>query len=202
MRKNMKSKLGIILAGLLVFTQAAMAASSQSLTVSASIPTSTSMAMSLATLDQVTSKVVASTPTGNKMAFGALTYDTTNHIYVPSTYYAMSLSGKTNVTYTEGSNPNGTTNGLGFKATATFVTVNAKTNVETVSSLGKKRLIDLKGTVGELTNIPSGSYEKVYVGIWTGSKTAPADPANGQPFTTLDKPGNYTGTLTFTTVAS
>ena len=109
-----------------------------------------------------------------------------------------------NVTYSEGTNPNNpgtSTNGLGVKTTATFVTVNPSNNAETISSLGKKRLIDLTGTAGQLTNIPRGQFEKVYVGIWTGSTTAPADPSNGAPFTNADVAGTYTGTLTFTAVS-
>jgi hypothetical protein len=91
---------------------------------------------------------------------------------------------------------------LGTKTTATFVTeaLSGTSTVETLSSLGKKRLIDLTGTAGQLSTIPSGSWERVYVGIWTGSTTAPADPSNGKPFTNTDVGGTYTGSLTFTAV--
>jgi hypothetical protein len=128
-------------------------------------------------------------------------------IYLPANYYAVSVgttggagTPTVDVTYTEGSNPNGSTNGLGYKTTATFVTANPTTNAETISSLGKQRLIDLTGNAGYLATIPTGQYEKVYVGVWTGSTTAPADPSNGQPFSNADAAGTYTGTLTFTAV--
>jgi hypothetical protein len=87
---------------------------------------------------------------------------------------------------------------LGTKTTATFLTVNSSTGAQTVSSLGKKRLIDLTGSTGAMGTPPSGSYEQVDVGVWTGSTTAPADPSNGQPFSNTDVAGTYTGTLTFT----
>lgn len=185
-----------------------MAQTVQTLTVSASIPTPTSLQLTVTPINATTGVPGTPSTTATTIPFGTLTYSTSLGIYLPTNYYSVALG--TNgagvpivaVTYTEGSNPNNNAaNGLGTKSTATFVTANSSTGVETVSSLGKKRLIDLTGTAGELSTIPSGSYEKVYVGIWTGSTTAPADPSNGKPFTTTDTGGTYTGTLTFTAVS-
>ena len=201
----MKKVLGFILGGLFLFGQSAMA---QVLTVSASVPSATGLQLTVTPINATSGVLGTSSTTATTIPFGVLTFNTTNNIYLPVNYYSV-LVGTTggsgtpivNVTYTEGTNPNnpGTnTNGLGTKATATFVTVAGST--ETVSSLGKKRLIDLTGTAGELSTIPTGSAEKVYVGIWTGSTVAPADPTNGTPFSNTDIGGTYTGTLTFTVV--
>jgi len=204
----MKTKLSLILVigGLLLFGQTARAVT---LTVSAAIPAATGLLLTVTPINGTTH--VAGTPstTATTIPFGTLTFNATNGIYLPVNYYSVAIG--TNggagtpivaVTYTEGTNPNGTSNGLGVKSTATFVTADPKTNNETVSSLGKKRLIDLTGTAGELSSIPAGQYEKLYVGIWTGDPAAtPPDPSNGQPFTNADKPGTYTGTLTFTAVS-
>ena len=179
------------------------------LTVSASVPLATGLQLTVTPINAVSGVLGVSSTTATTIPFGTLIFNPTNHIYLPVDYYSV-LIGTTggagtpivNVTYTEGTNPNnpGTSiNGLGTKAVATFVTVAGAT--ETVSSLGKKRLIDLTGTVGELSTIPVGSAEKIYVGIWTGSTTAPADPFNGTPFSNTDIGGTYTGTLTFTVVS-
>jgi len=205
----MKTKLSFILGGMLLISQVPAAhAVAQTLTVSAAIPAATGLLLTVTPINGTTG--VAGTPstTATTIPFGTLTYNATSGIYLPVNYYSVAIgtSGGAGtpivaVTYTEGTNPNGASNGLGVKTVATFVTANPVSNVETVSSLGKKRLIDLTGTAGELSTIPTGQYEKVYVGVWTGNPSAtPLDPTNGQPFTNGDAPGTYTGTLTFTAV--
>ena len=214
----MKTKLSlIIIGGLLLFAQSAMAAD-PTLTVSASIPAASALQLTVTTYNAV-SKAVVGTPStsATTIPFGQLTLTTTgNNIYAPTNYYAVSIgtiggagTPIVNVTYAEGTGaacPNiaaglsATLGCLGTKTTATFVTANPTTNVEVVSSLGKKRLIDLTGTAGQLSTIPTGQYEKIYLGVWGGDTTAPADPTNGQPFTNGDAPGTYQGILTFTAV--
>ena len=204
----MKRILSFILGGLFLFNHAGMA---QTLTVSAAVPSATGLQLTVTPINASTN--VAGTPstTATTIPFGTLTFNALNGIYLPVNYYSVAIGTSggagtpiVNVTYTEGANPNSpgtSTNGLGTKSTATFVTANPSTHAETISSLGKKRLVDLTGSAGELTSIPAGQYEKIYVGIWTGSTTAPADPVNGQPFTNADVGGTYTGTLTFTAVS-
>jgi len=46
----------------------------------------------------------------------------------------------------------------------------------------------------------AGGFARVYLGVWTGATTTPADPATGKPFTTTDKAGSYTGSLAITAV--
>jgi hypothetical protein len=202
----MKTTLSLILGGLLMFGQSAMA---QTLTVSATVPPATGLQLTVTPINATSGVAGTSSTTATTIPFGTLTYNASLGIYLPTNYYSVVI-GTTggagtpivSVTYADTANPNNpsslATNGLGTKATATFVTVAGTT--ETVSSLGKKRLVDLTGTAGQLSTIPTGSYEKVYVGVWTGSTTAPADPTNGQPFSNTDVGGTYSGNLTFTAV--
>jgi len=214
----MKTKLSLILGGLLLLSQAAMAQTAPTITVSATVPSAQGLQLTVTPVNATSN--VAGTPVvgGASADFGSLTFNSTLGIYTATNYYTVAI-GTTggagtpvvNVTYAEGSGtacPNiaaglsSTLGCLGTKATATFATVPSTGIPVVASSLGKKRLIDLTGTAGELAaaNIPAGSYELVYLGIWTGSQTSPADPSNGKPFTNLDAGGTYQGTLTFTAV--
>ena len=204
----MKTRLSLILGGLFLLGQAGTGWASTAFTVSATVPTANGINL---VVDQVnaTGTPVFSPVTGTALSFdqaGGMIFNSTNNIYLPSVYYALNISAAgggglpdTTVTYTEGTNPNSgsaTQGGLGQKTTATFA--QELGSVETITALGKKRLMDLTGTVGHepYTALSSGSYLRIYVGVWTGSTTAPADPSNGQPFSNTDAPGQYTGTLT------
>jgi hypothetical protein len=146
------------------------------------------------------------------LSFDPMTFNTTSNIYVPDHYFAVNFgvtggSGSPDVTFTynEGTNPNsGRANqaGLGTKSTATFAKEVTNTNGSTTETLmtdhgPKKRLIDLGGehVTGADT---AGGFLRVYLGVWTGSTAAPADPSNGQPFSNADAPGQYTGSLVAT----
>ncbi len=204
----MKNKLSLILAGLLLcISQSAMAQTVDSLTVSATIPNASGLQLTVTPVNASSGTAGTSSTSATTIPFGTLVFNTANNIYEPTNYYTVGIgttggagTPTVSVTYTEGTNPNNpgtSTNGLGTKATATFITV-ASNGAQTVSSLGKKRLIDLTGTAGAMGTPPAGSSEQVDVGIWTGSTTAPADPSNGTPFSNTDVAGTYTGTLTFT----
>ena len=203
----MKTKLSFILASMLVFNQAAMAqlAAPQTFTVKAQVPLSSSVGITVNSVNS-TGTAIFTPVSGTTLDFGTLTFNSTNQIYQPNHYFSIDvapISGAgapdTTITYTEGTNPNGTTNGLGMKTTATFdkeVYVNSTTNTETLLSEGKKRLIDLAtpGLHVPYTEV-SGGWLRVYVGVWVGSTASPADPSNGQPFSNADQAGTYTGTL-------
>lgn len=179
--------------------------------VSATVPSATGISM---VVDSVNA---TGTPTftpisGTALSFDPMTFNTTSNIYVPGVYYAINISASggggepdTTVTYAEGTNPNGssaTQFGFGTKSTVTFAQELGST--ETITALGKKRMIDLVGSVGHepYTALAAGSYLRLYVGIWTGSTVSPVDPSNGQPFTNSDAPGTYTGTMTVTAVVN
>ena len=161
----MKTKLSLIAAALFLSLQASTGWAATTLTVSATVPAATGLSLTVTPVNATTNVFGTSSTTATTITFGPLTFSTTLGIYLPTNYYAIDL-GTTGgagtpvvaVTYVEGTNPNGVaTNGLGTKTTATFVTeaVSGTTTVETLSSLGKKRLIDLTGTAGELATIPS-----------------------------------------------
>jgi hypothetical protein len=209
----MNIKTSIVLGGLFVLLQsAAVWASTTTFTVSATVPTATGVSIGVDSVNATTNVFTALAAGTTALSFDPMTLNTTSNIYVPNVYYALNFgvtggAGTPDVTvvYTEGANPNGTTNGLGYKATATFAkeVVTGTSTTETITALGKKRLIDLTGTVGHeaYTNI-TGGYLRIYLGIWTGSTTAPADPTNGQPFTAGDAPGLYSGSLLVTSVVN
>jgi len=209
----MKTKLSILLGGMLLISQSAMAqlTSPQTFTVSAAVPLSTSVGITVNSVNSSGSPVF--TPvSGTALSFGTLTFTTTNNIniYLPNHYFTLDIAATngagapdTSVTYTEGLNPNGATNGLGFKSVATFAkeVFTSSSTPPTESFLTvhgpKKRLIDLSGEHVAFTEV-AGGWLRIYVGIWTGSTAAPADPSNGQPFSNSDAPGTYTGALLVT----
>lgn len=210
----MKIKLSLLLGGALLFCQAVSAlAASTTFTVSATVPTATGVSISVSQVNATTNAFTTLAAGTTALSFDPMTFNTTNGIYLPNHYYALDfgVSGgagnpDVTVTYNEGSNPNGSTNGLGYKSTATFAKEVVGTGGATTESFltahgPKKRLIDLSGehvSYSELT----GAYLRIYLGVWTGSTTSPADPTNGQPFTTGDAPGTYTGSLVVTAVVN
>jgi hypothetical protein len=204
----MKTKLSLFLGGMFLLLQAGTVWAATAFTVSATVPTSTGINLVVDSVN-ATGTPVFTQVTGTNLSFdagGGMVFNTTNNIYLPSVYYAINVSTSggaglpdTTVTYAEGNNPNGSSTtqlGLGTKATATFD--QELGSAETLLPLGKKRLIDLTGSTGHVpyTSLASGSYLRIYLGVWTGSTTAPVDPSNGQPFSNADAPGQYTGTLT------
>jgi len=205
----MKNKLSLMLAGLfLLFQVAPVWAAPTTFTVSATVPSATGVSISVASVNSATN-VFTTLPAGTTaLSFDPMSYNSTNNIYVPSVYYAINFSvsggsGSPDVTvsYTEGSNPNGATNGLGYKSTATFAKETGTTETLLTAHGPKKRLIDLAGEHVAYTEL-ANSYLRVYVGVWTGTTVAPADPTNGQPFSNADASGLYTGSLIFTSVVN
>jgi len=204
----MKIKVTLFLGGLYLLCQAGTGFASTTFTMSATVPQATGISIIVDSVNS-TGAPIFTLVSGSALSFnsgGGMTYNAANNIFLPSVYYALNIQATggsglpdTTVTYSEGSNPNSgsaTFGGLGSKATATFA--QELGSVETITALGKKRLIDLTGNVGHepYTALAPGSYLRVYLGIWTGSSTSPADPSNGQPFSYGDAPGSFTGSLT------
>jgi len=209
----MRNKLGLVLGGLFLMVQAAPVwAAPTTFTVSATVPSATGIGVTVSSINSSTNAFTTEAAGTTALSFDPLTFNTTNNIYLPNHYFALDFavsggSGSPDVTvsYNEGSNPNGSTNGLGYKSTATFAkeVSNGTTNTETfLTAHGpKKRLIDLSGEHVAYTEV-TGGFLRIYLGVWTGSTTAPADPTNGQPFTTADGAGVYTGSLVVTAVVN
>ena len=209
----MKSKLSLMVAGLFLCSQVAMAQTVDNLTVSAAIPAAQGLQLTVTPVNATTGTAGTPVVGATTADFGQLSFNSALGIYLPTNYFTVAIGAtggagtpQVTVTYAEGTGsqcPNiaaglsSTLGCLGTKAVATFATV-PSSGVPVISSLGKKRLIDLTGTAGTLTSIPAGSYEEVFLGIWTGSTTSPADPTNCKPFSNSDASGTYQGVLTFT----
>jgi len=213
----MKTKLSLILGAAFLACQVVTgwAATTTTFTVSATIPTATGIGITVSSANSATNVFTTLASGTTALTFNPMTFNTTNNIYLPDHYFVLDFAptggaGTADVTvgYTEGTNPNGATNGLGFKTTATFakeVPAAGGTNTETLLTAHgpKKRLIDL--TTPEhvaFTEVQPG-FPRVYLGVWTGSTTGTApDPSNGQPFSNGDAPGTYTGSLIVTTTVN
>jgi hypothetical protein len=210
----MKTKMSIVLAGLFVMLQAGTVwASITTFTVSATVPTATGVSITVASVNSATNVFTTLASGTTALSFDPMTLNTTNNIYLPNKFYALNFgvsngagTPDVSVTYTEGANPNGATNGLGFKSTATFAKEVVSTTGATTETLltahgPKKRLIDLAAEHVTFTEL-AGGFLRIYLGVWTGSTVAPADPVNGKPFSNADAPGAYTGSLVVTAVVS
>lgn len=167
--------------------------------VSATIPAATGVTISAARVNSATNEF---TPvTGTNLSFDPMTFDATNGIYLPDHFFAIDVGGvggagapTVNVSYTEGLNPNGATNGLGSHAAATFVRVETASEVPLTAHGPKKLLKDITGE-SITTAEQSGGFLRIYAGIVTGDASTPS---GGAPFTNGDQPGAYNGTLVVT----
>lgn len=187
---------------------ASLAAATQfNFTVSATVPAATGVSVTVSSVNSSTNAFTTLPSGTTALSFDPMTFNTTNGIYLPNHYYALDFGAtggagtpSLSLTYTEGTNPNGTSDGLGTKTTATFakeVVGTGGSTTETILPEGKMRLIDLQGTTVPASQV-AGGFARVYLGVWTGSTTAPADPSNGKPFSNADAAGTYTGSLVIT----
>jgi len=205
----MKTKISIVVAGLfLLFQVAPVWAAPTTFTVSATVPLATGISINVSSVNSSTNAFTLQPSGTTALSFDPMTFNTTNNIYIPNHYFALDFgvtggggSPDVSVTYNEGTNPNGATNGLGFKATATFAKEVGTTETLLTAHGPKKRLIDLSSEHVAFTEL-TGAYLRIYVGAWTGSTVAPADPTNGQPFSNADAAGTYTGSLVVTAVVN
>ncbi len=199
-------KLSLIGAFLIGFPGVSMAVTgSQTFNVSAVVPAATGVSIVASSVNSTTN--VFTTVLGTSLSFDPMTFDTTNAIFVPNHYFAISVGpsgggGSTSVTvkYTEGNNPNnvvgGSTHGLGYKSTATFVKVVGTT--ETVLATHGKKLLNSLTTQESVTSAEVGAgYFRLYLGVET-DPTAAGEPAGAEVFSGADKAGSYAGSLLIT----
>ncbi|MBF0485667.1 MAG: hypothetical protein HQL16_04030 [Candidatus Omnitrophica bacterium] len=204
----MKRLLGLTLVGLflLALPGTVFAASlTKNFAVSATIPLTSSISINASSINSTTKAWTA--VTGTALSFDPMTFNTTNGIFLPDHFFAIDAasSGTTGaptvtMTYVEGTNPNGTGHGLGWKTSASFwkVTGSGTATTETGLTLGRKMLKDLAGTTVAPTDI-TGGWLRMYVGINTGDSTAvPPFTTDMEVFSNADKAGTYTGTLSVT----
>ncbi|MCA9409306.1 MAG: hypothetical protein H6755_06220 [Candidatus Omnitrophica bacterium] len=173
-------------------------------TVSATIPAATGISITPSQVDSQTNQFSA--VSGTNLSFDPMSLDTQNGIYLPDHFFALDIgatggagSPTVTVTYTEGANPNSPGNGLGTKATATFVKVEGTGSSEVQTGLTnhgpKKMLKNLSGEQVDGSEI-AGGFLRIYLGIVTGDPNATfPDPTGSEVFTNADAPGTYDGTL-------
>ncbi len=218
----MKARLSLFLVGLFFLSQTVWATTT-TFTVSATIhntPAVVSLAVSSITVSSVNTltNVFVGQPAGTTdLNFDPMVFDATNGIYVPNHYFAIDFgvigeSGSQDVTvsYTEGNNPNGSTNGLGYKTSATFAREVANSDGSTTETLliahgPKKRLIDV-GLENILNAEIAGGWLRVYLGVCSGGAGGGPQPFTNfdgcQPFSNADGAGRYTGLLLVTSVVN
>jgi len=170
----------------------AWAASSQTVTVNATVPTVTGG------LTVSVSKVTGDVWTAaSSISFGTLVWDTVNKIFLPASYYAVDVGVTDNsgtawtVTHTRASLANGTNN-LNNKVNVSF---NKQTS-STVSTELQKVSFANSNNVAYTKAQLAGGWLRIYYGIGTGEsgKDAPGVTPIG-----LDTPaGTYTGSITIT----
>jgi hypothetical protein len=202
----MKTKLSLMLSGLLLLAGLPAWATTTTFTVSATIPTATGIGITVSSVNSTTNAFTKLDDGTTALSFDTMTFNTTNNIYLPDHYFALDFAatggaGEPDLTftYTEGANPNGSSNGLGTKSSATFAkeVSNGTTTTET--------LIGSKQTLGSLSSfhLPftdfTGGFARAYIAICTGAST---DPTGCKPFSNADAPGAYNGSLAATAVVN
>ncbi|HPT39710.1 MAG TPA: hypothetical protein PL125_05900 [Candidatus Omnitrophota bacterium] len=184
---------GMIFAVVAFCATSAWAASSQTVTVSATVPTKTGG------LSVAISKVTGTVWTANQTAisFGTLIWDTTNKIFLPTSYYAVDIGVEDNsgtawtVTHTRASLASGTNN-INNKVNVSF---NKQTS-STVSTELQKVSFGNSNSIAYTKAQLAGGWLRIYYGIGTGEDGKDAD---GVTPIGLDTPaGTYTGSVTIT----
>ena len=203
--KNILSAL-LLLSAILLQTQLGWAVT-QTYTVSATVPTASSVNMTSSSINA--SNGTRTTVNGTALSFDPLTFNSANQVWLPDHFFSTDLAsvgggGGTDVTvnYTEGANPNNPSHGIGWKTTATFVKVSGTTETPLSAHGPKKMLKDLNAEHITSTELAGGSL-RIYTGIVTKDPTASIpDPSTSEVFTNADKPGAYDGSLVITATVS
>ena len=201
----------VIALGMILMVMPMQTANAVDFAVSAYIPKANAVTITATEVD------AASGDFGNTvtdMDFDPMTYDSAAGIWLPDHYFAVDVGvtsdgvGSTDVivTYSETTSdrPAGQIKGLGYKSTATFVTVTGSPGSQTETDLAghgpTKLLKDVSGENIFGTEL-GGGFFRMYVGLYPGGDGT-LDGDGGEPFTNSDKTGDYTGTLTVTAVVS
>ena len=170
----------------------AWAASSQTVTVNATVATITGG------LSVSVSKVTGTVWTAaSSISFGTLVWDTVNHIFLPNCYYAVDVGVTDNsgtpwtLTHTRASLANGTSN-LNNKVNVSF---NKQTSSTASTELRKVSFGNSNGVAYTKAQL-SGGWLRIYYGVGTGEPGADAPGVTPIGIDTLA--GTYTGSVTIT----
>ncbi|MDD5060071.1 MAG: hypothetical protein PHY35_02995 [Candidatus Omnitrophica bacterium] len=177
------------------FATNALAATSQSVNVSATVPTMTGG------LSVAISRVVNTvwTPNQTSISFGTLTWDPTNSIFLAPAYYAVDVGVTDNsgtawtVTHTRSSLARTGGGNLDNKVNVTFMKQTSSTVATQLQKVSYGNSNNVAYTKAQL----SGGWLRIYYGVGTGD---PADPdAPGVTPIGLDTAaGTYNGSITIT----
>jgi hypothetical protein len=164
-------------------------------TLSASVPTVSSISITAYSVDVATGN--ASLMTGTALGFSPLTFDPLNSVWVANHFFYVNVetaggvgTPATTLTFTQGLNPNGTGHGLGWKGAVTYTKVVAGVPTE-ITAHPKELFKDVSSDVVTAAQV-SGGYFRAYLGLNTGGLGMPT---GGEPFTSADVAGSYEGTL-------
>ncbi len=198
----MKRVIGIILGGVFLLTQAtagfAATTATKTFNLQATVPTANGINI------EAYKQVGTNEPTkvtGLDLDFETLTLDPEDSVFRAGHFFFVQVTPQgagditTTVSYTEAASnrPVGATRGLGSASIATFV--KAKSD-KTETQIGTKTaLTGLNKQINPAS--VTGGWLKVYIGLANGDETI----TGVTPFTTADKTGDYTGTITFSATA-
>lgn len=198
----MKRVIGIILGGVFLLTQAtvgfAATTATKTFNLQATVPTANGI--NIEAFKQVGTNDPVKV-TGLDLDFETLTLDPEDNVFRAGHFFFVQVTPQgagdvtTTVSYTEATNnrPTGATRGLGSAAIATFV--KAKDD-KTETQIGSKTA--LTGLNKQISPASvTGGWLKVYLGLANGDETI----TGVSPFTTADKTGDYSGTITFSATA-
>lgn len=143
--------------------------------------------------------------TGTTLNFGTLAYNSQFGIYRSDRDFRIQVAssngaGNPNVSvrYTGNSVPPGQIRpGLTHKSVITFNKVLG--NTETQLANHPRKILNALNESISANEFNPGEYLKMYLGITDGGT---GEPTGAQPFTNLDRPGTYSGTLIVTVVVS
>ncbi len=211
----MTKKLSFILTGVFMVCQIAVAQATN-FTVSASVPLSTGITMTVnkVTVGTTGGVTFVAQPAGTtNLPFGTLTLNTTTNTYADGApgatfYWAIDLTpsngsgvAQPTVGYTETTSlPAGQTQGLGSRAGIQFAKVTNST-IETAISGEHYTLAALGSGVTVPYTDAAGGFMRMDIGLCTGNTNTAngaVDPTGCLPFSPADLPATYSGTLSVT----
>jgi hypothetical protein len=167
-------------------------------TLSATVPTATSIAINAFKVNVDTG--IASPESGTSLGFDPLTLDPVNNIYTSDYFFYVNVQASggagiptTTLTFTQGANPNNPLggHGLGWKGALTYTKVDGTGVATDLTAHPKELFKDVSGDVVLPAEVGTGYYFRAYLGLNTGT----AMPSGGEIFNPTDQPGLYDGTL-------
>lgn len=201
----------VLMAGILAFAvNPAVEAGTADLTITANVPPANDVGFFVSTVTGTAPDYAFSDPVlgSQTLDFGTLAFDSATGAFLADHFYAVDVGaistlstppvpaagqvGTVQVSFTEG-----LTRSIGKKAISTFVKVTGAPGSQTETTFDRHTL-----SASNLDVTPSqfaDGFLRIYLGIYTGEVFSdfPVE-SDGEPFTTADEAGDYTGTLTLT----